>query len=265
MKTWAVVLSLLLIIPSGNVFAQIVRICNDASEWPPYTYYPRVNGEIDRSQLTGATVELMDEIFKMIGLKYSIKLLPWKRCLAEVKGFGENKRYEVFTDGSFNLDRADKYYATSLIYRTHRGVFYSKKKYPNGPQIRNISDLGRFKRICGVLGYSYKAYGADVVKRMSTGAIDMFSVLQQVSLQRCDVFLSGFETTHGGVAIGKYTIPKNIAFAPIPGIKRSSFHIFVSKSSPRAFELLTKINQAILILQNNGVSDRIFRKYLPDY
>ena len=86
--------------------------------------------------------------------------------------------------------------------------------------------------------------------------------MKRLSSQRCDILLSSLEPVYGGEAIGKYIIPPDIASMVVPGIETTTFHMFVSKSSPRAYELVTKLNQAILILQHNGASKRIFRKYL---
>lgn len=261
MKTGLI--TLLFLVASSAAIAQPVRICNDEAEWPPYTYYPRVDGKPDKSRLTGAVVELLDEIFKINEMEYSMKLLPWKRCLNEVYRFGKNRKYEVFTDGSFSVERTEKYYLSTLIYSTHQGVFYSKKKYPNGVPMQKSSDLNLFT-LCGVHGYNYDTYGLAKEKKIDTGAKTLRHALTKISKLRCDLLPNSLEPVYGGVAVGKYTIPADIASMPIPGMDPTTFHIFVSKSSPRAYELLTKINQAILILQHNGVSKKIFDKYFSE-
>ena len=265
MKTGLI--TLLFLVASSVAIAQPVRICDDAAEWPPYTYYPRVDGKPDKSRLTGAVVELLDEIFKINEMEYSIKLLPWKRCLNEVYRFGENRKFEVFTDGTFSVERTNKYYLSAMIYTTHQGVFYSKKKYPNGVPMQKSSDLNRFN-LCGVHGWNYEYlytdYGVVKDKKIDTGAKNIRHALTKISKLRCDVLPNSLEPVYGGVAVEKYTIPADNASIPIPGVDPTTFHIFVSKSSPRAYELLTKINQAILILQHNGVSNKIFNKYFAD-
>ena len=265
MKTGLI--TLLFLVASSVAIAQPVRICNDDTEWPPYTYYPRVDGKPDKSRLTGAVVELLDEIFKINEMEYSIKLIPWKRCLNEVYRFGENRKYEVFTDGTFSVERTKKYYLSTMIYATHQGVFYSKKKYPNGVPMQKPSDLNRFN-LCGVHGWNYEYlytdYGVAKEKKIDTGAKNILHALTKISKLRCDVLPNSLEPVYGGVAVEKYTLPADIASMPIPGVDPTTFHIFVSKSSPRAYELLTKINQAILILQHNGVSRNIFNRYFSE-
>jgi len=265
MKRAIIILSLIII--PGILQAQPVKICDDIAEWPPFLYYERVNGEMNKSKLVGFVPELMEEVFKIVDLKHSIKLLPWKRCLYYVDKYGEVEEYEAFINGSFSKERADKYWVTAPLYEMRSGVFYSIKKYPNGPQITKPSDLVNFK-LCGVLGYNYeliyKEYGVPKSKKIDTGATTTIAALQKISLGRCDLLESSIAAIHGGEAIGQYKIPSDIKSMPIPGGKRPIYHMYIAKTSPRAYELLTKINQALLILKNNGVSNKIYKKYFPD-
>jgi len=262
MRIWLIACVLLAI--SNDAIAQPVSICDDEGEWPPYVYYSRVDGKPDKSEVTGASVELMGEVFKLIDMKYSITLLPWKRCLMEVDKFGQNRKYEVVANGSFSKARADKYYVSTPIYKTHKGVFYSKKKFPKGPPIRKLSDLNEFDSICGVLGYNYGQYKLDPNKINLHSAPNMGAALQMLSSQRCDILLNSIESVFGGVAIGNYAIPPDVAHMAIPEIEPTTFHLFIAKSSPRGLELLKKVNKAIHILQSNGVSKKIFKKYIPE-
>jgi len=82
----------------ANTQADSVNICTDIAEFAPYTYHPRTDNKIDKSKLTGATKEFLDEIFKTINMGYKLDLLPWKRCLSEVENFGTNNNYEVFSE-----------------------------------------------------------------------------------------------------------------------------------------------------------------------
>jgi len=258
---------LFLIIIPGILQAEPIKICDDEAEWSPFIYYERVDGKVDRSKLVGFVSELMEEVFKIVGMEHSIKLLPWKRCLLYVDTYGEGKKYEAFINGSFSMERADKYWVTAPLYEMRSGVFYSTKKYPSSPQITKPSDLANFK-LCGVHGYNYELlyneYGVPKSKKIDTGALTTIAALQKISLGRCDLLESSIAVVYGGEAIGQYKIPSDIKSMPIPGGKRPTYHMYIAKTSPRAYELLTKINQALLILQNNGVSKKIYKKYIPD-
>ncbi len=243
---------------------ETVAICDDGGEWPPYIYFNRTNGKIDKSApLEGATIELFDEIFKRSGLEYSIELIAWKRCLEEVTNFGANKNYEIVTNGSYNEYRQKNYYVSAPLYKTHQGLFYSADKHKQAPVIKSAKDLNKYS-LCGILGYNYTMYTALGVKEeIDTGAKSLVTVLKKISEGRCDFFPSPMEPVLGGQTIGLYKLPENIKFVEAPWVGTTTFHLFVSKSSPRAYELYTKINQQIMILQGKGIATNIFRKYLP--
>jgi len=256
-------LFLVLMLSLPNTQAETVHICDDAAEFAPYIYRSRIEGQ-DNSQLMGATKEFLDEIFKTIGIDYKLNLLPWKRCLSEVENFGINKKYEVFSNGSYSKERSKKYYITTAIYRTHEGLWYSQNKFPKGLPVNTAKDLNQYS-LCGVLGYNYESLAdLGVTSEISTGAHTVKSALMLVAKDRCDIFIGGLEDTYGGDAIGTYKIPEYIVGVPFPEAKRPTFHLFISKSSPRAYELHTKLNQAILLLQHTGISQKIYKKYLPD-
>lgn len=88
-------------------------------------------------------------------------------------------------------------------------------------------------------------------------------ISKKLLMGRCDFFLRSIEPVHGAAAVGSVTFTKDIDSIFIPGIPGSTFHLFVAKTSPRAYELLTKVNQAIIKLQGTGKANEIYKKYLP--
>jgi polar amino acid transport system substrate-binding protein len=241
--------------------AQPVTICDDSREWPPYSYFPRVDGKADTSKLTGAMIDLIDEIFHLMHMDYSITAIPWKRCLHEVANFAQSKQYEVAIEGTLNEERLQHYYATTYVYTTTGGYWYSKKKYPQGPAIHSPEDLKKYT-LCGILGHNYTGYGVSP-ELISSSPQNYQAALTMVSLGRCDMFLSNIPTVLGKATLGELTIPDDIVGKKVPGLPSGTFHIFIAKSSPRAQELLTNINQAIHVLNLRGLTDRIFNAYLP--
>ena len=61
-----------------------VRLCDDANEWPPYTFHRRVQGQRS-AELTGYTVEVLRLIAQRRGFELRIEMLPWKRCVEAVR------------------------------------------------------------------------------------------------------------------------------------------------------------------------------------
>ncbi|CAH0536034.1 substrate-binding periplasmic protein [Vibrio marisflavi] len=237
----------------------IVKVCDDASEWPPYTFWQRENGQINKDKLSGASIEVLEEIANLTGIKFDVELTSWKRCLLEVK---KNGKFEVFMDGQFNEERAKDYFITSPVYFTSAGYWYSTDKYPDGLRIETFAELRNYN-LCGVLGYNYKGYGFPNSEGIDTGAASLQKALEKVALGRCDLLLQSAPVPYGFSAIGENIIPEGVVPHKIIEASPGGYRIFVSKRSPRAYELLTKINQAVIILGSRGVIEDIMRKYLP--
>ncbi len=240
----------------------VVNICDDKTEWPPYLFMERVNGKPNKNKLQGAMIEILEKITEITGLEFKIELYPWKRCLFEVENFGKNKKYEVFINGSYNEERAQKYYLTAPVYMTSRGYWFSSKKFPDGPDIKCTADLKKYN-VLGVLGYNYDEYGFPGNNGIDAGAKNLKAAFMKLNLGRGDILVQSAPVPYGHKAIGENIITENIVFKKLPDEKPGGFHIFISKSSPRAYELLTKINQAIVILGARGTIDEIIKKYIP--
>ena len=242
-----------------------VNICDDQSEWPPYSYFQRIDGKIDKTKLTGAVTELLDKIFKNINMPYHIDMIPWKRCLYLVEHYDKSKKYEMFINGSYSKERDRKYYMTKPIYYTAKAIFYSSKKFPNGILKDNKFDINRYK-LCDVHGYNldvyYNEYGLDKNKKVDQGARSVYDVLRKLQRGRCDAFVVSLPVVLGAVSIGKYNIPKGVKYQKYLSIKPTPFYIYVSKKSPRAKELVKKINSTIGKLKKSGEYQKIFSKYI---
>ena len=196
-------------------------------------------------------------------MQHTLTLLPWKQCLRQVELFDRAGRYEVFVDGSYTAERAKSYYLSPPLYRTNIGVFYSKKKFPNTPPITQASDLNKY-RLCGTFGYNFQPFiAAGLDAEINTTGKTNPTNFMLLTKQRYDFFLSAIQPIYGGHLTGLYVIPDEIASMPVPGVKKFTFYLFVSKTSPRALELSSKINQAVIKLHETGVSNAIFKKYLP--
>ena len=247
---------------SSVALSQPVKLCTDDAEQPPYVYYQRVNGTADKAKLTGALIDLIAEAMKLANLEYSIETVPWKRCLREVQEFDKAQTYEIAFHGTLNEDRLNAYYATTWIYARTGAFWYSKNKYPNGPSVNGYADLKNFK-LCGLLGNNYTGYFVDneIVDR---NANDHQAVFTKVAKDRCDLFLSNLTIPLGKVTIGELKIPPEIVGKRIPGATPGTFHMFISKTSPRAHTLLTLVNQALLTLEFRGISDKLFNQHIPE-
>lgn len=241
-----------------------VHICYHDGEWPPYIYFQRQNKTVNTSVVEGATVTLFNKIFRRLKLDHSITMMPWKRCLHEVTTFNQQQKYEMTFNASFNEDRASKFYITSPLYRTRQALFYSTKKFTTPPTITSGADLKGY-RLCGILGYNYTMYRkAGVINSIDTSARGLSNVLEQIANNRCDFFPSPMEPISAGKKLEVYNYSDHISAIEIPWAGTTTFHAFIAKSSPRALELYTQINQELQILQGSGESDEIFKQWLEN-
>ncbi|WP_022941272.1 substrate-binding periplasmic protein [Psychromonas hadalis] len=255
-----VVLLVCMVFPA---ISSVVSICSDSAEWPPYTFYPRNNGKIDKSMLTGATYDAIELIFKQAGMSMKMKMIPWKRCLQEVKNYTEKGNFEIFIDGSSNKKRMSQYIRTNPFYQMNQGLFYSTKKYPSGPDIKKVTDLNNFK-VCGVAGYSYEQYQKKgLTVNIDTGTKSSEALLKKLSAGRCDIFLSSIEPIIWGGLIGQFTLTADIKYSLLDEISKTKFYAWISKGSPRANQLVDTINKGLKTLKENGELETIFKTYLP--
>jgi polar amino acid transport system substrate-binding protein len=206
-------------------------------------------------------IELVERIFALVKMDYNITAVPWKRCLREVATFGRSQTFEIAIEGTLNEQRLGAFYITAPVYTTTGAYWYSKQKFPQGPMIRSPADLQGY-RLCGILGYNYTGYRISS-ERVQNQPRTYQAAFNMVSLGRCDLFLSNIPTVVGKTKLGELTVPDDIDGKRVPGLPSGTFHIFIAKSSPRAQALLAEINQAILTLHYRGITDQIFRKYLP--
>ncbi len=232
-----------------------ISVCDDENLWPPYAF-------LQDDTLTGAMIELTDALFKEADLPYNIHLAPWKRCLYQVEHFEGEPAFEVFINGSYSAERAEKFLVSSPVYTTGNAYFYSQELFDSAPHINTLSDLSDFT-VCGVHGYNYDMYRIKP-SQLSVVANDLHSAFRLLKSGRCEVVLNAYSVPFGSLFTDNPMIDDTIRANIFDELPAQSFHIFVSKKTPRAQFLLDKINAAITTLKQNGTTDRIFRKYLPD-
>ncbi len=244
---------------SAYAAAEPVHIClGDSYEWPPYSFWERVEGKPDQGRLTGYSATLVLKALENLGLDYRIHYMPWARAQQELADFASKGRCEMTWDASFNSTRAGFLYYSVPLYKTRLGLFYSTKRYPEPPQLQLPDDLRQLK-VCGVIGFNYQPYGIDwPLERLPT----IQQNLDMLDRQRCDFFPAEIEPTLGGIAIGSFSDPGQLRPLELP--QQKTFYLMVSKGSPRAHELINRLNQIIIEQQENGEAERLLQRFLPD-
>lgn len=132
-----VALSLVAAVAAGAMLSAraspIVKICDDEAGWPPYTFADRQDPRVIR----GASAELISEILKRAGYQAEIRLLPWKRCLAEVA----SGKSAIALNASYSDERAQKYLLSQPYYTLSSALFYRVQKYPTPPVVATLADM----------------------------------------------------------------------------------------------------------------------------
>lgn len=233
-----------------------ISVCDDENEWPPYTYYQRVDGK-KTTRISGFSIDVIDEIFSRNRISYSVSLLPWARCLAEVNN---GKRFQMVLDLSRNEERNTAYWMTRPYYFTSAYYFYSKKQHPQGLPIRTAADLKRF-RACGLQGYNYTLYGFFKEGEVDQGTKDFNALIAKLHARRCDLFMEQYEAMLGFGAIGNsFLSDPNLGREPIPDLSPTYFHFGISRKFPGGQALKNLIDKELLQMEASGRLKELWKK-----
>jgi|GEM_PF-378759 len=243
---------------------KIVNVCDDVTEWPPFTYVDRKApasapaGDAGAA-VVGYSVDVLRRILSPLGVEMRIQLLPWLRCLREVES---GREFQVVLNASANAEREQRFWLSSAYYDTTHTYFYSRRRFPKGVPIRSVDDLARFQ-ICGVHGYNYAPYGLRD-EQVDRGALDFSRVIAKLLVGRCELGIEKLEAVRAARYKGQQLLADpDIAYAPIPGMAKGEFHMLVSRQHPQGEALLAAINAGLKALRDSGELKALRSRYLP--
>lgn len=236
-----------------------VYVCDDKEPWPPYTYPSSEEKAGAADRRIGAMVDFLDAVMREANISYEIKLKPWLRCLKEISSYSQSPQAEVMMGVNYNEERGQYALFSVPVFENKRGIFYSKSEFPDGPNWKTPSDTKNFV-VCVVKGFDY----SNVILSKEGPKFEVSSTklaLKQIKRGRCQVLFNSVAAVLGTKLYGDSIVPEGIAYKEYMTTKPNSYHIMVSKKSPRAELLLRKINRAIVTLNRNGTRQAIFTKY----
>lgn len=233
-----------------------VGIDNASSEWPPYEFFIRENGE-KTGKMVGYSIDVLDEIFSAYGISYEFRAYPWKRTLANLV---TGEKVQMILPTSTNADREKKYLMSSRVYSITPSFFYMRTKYPDGITISNAGDLLKYGEVCGRLGFNYANFGMEN-KNIETQADNFGALMKMLKTGRCDTVLARYEVLAGYALLGQPLLSNDIGTAPVPGVASEGFYYAVTRNQPFSNELLAVINLGLARLENQGRLAQIFAKY----
>lgn len=233
--------------------------CEDGT-WPPYTFMKDFgNGD----EITGASYDLLAALAKKIGLVLEFKVIPWKRCLANVHAYASTG-FEMFINGNSSEERLEKYLRSNPVFQTNLGYAYHSDNELKFGNISSMKDLNGY-HICGVLGYNYgNEVKAGLTTKINTVSMTVHDAMKRVMEKKCDAFLTTYQVVQGGINLGFFKATPELLYRKSPGLEPTPIYYWITRSSPRSQWLLSQFNQAIQALQSSGEADRIFKKYIDD-
>ncbi|MBA5689073.1 substrate-binding periplasmic protein [Rugamonas apoptosis] len=232
---------------------QVIRVCGQVAEWPPYLYFRRDQGG-PTDDVIGYSAEMLQLSLERKGLRYTLDMLPWRRCTESVR-LG---MHDMMTDLANDPYRAKTYLVSKPYYTQHLVYFFDMSR-PR-PAIDTAADLKKL-RLCAVNGYTYAAFGLNPAQ-IDTGSQDLMQSLLKLKNNRCDAVPERLEIALGYQALGKIDFKVlGISYGALPDLQPSPFHMMVSRNVPYAAELLEVLDDGIESLGRGGDARRLAAKY----
>lgn len=234
-----------------------VRLCDDVNEWPPYTYFRRVDGQRS-AELTGYTVELLRLIAQRRGFELRIEMLPWKRCVEAVR-YGEMLG---FLNAIVTPERKADFLISDLLYETRLLALWSRQQHPNGLRVHSQADLAAL-RIGGVHGYSYSQLSEAEQARLQR-APHYESLVQMLHRGRVDVALVNEGVMLGHAALGSpaFAASASLGQTALQDRQPSRFHLMFTRARPEGERLQALVNEELAALQRSGELAKLRAQFL---
>ncbi|WP_420549018.1 substrate-binding periplasmic protein [Curvivirga sp.] len=220
--------------------------------FPPYTYL------IDE-QLTGIDIDILDELSRRSGVKFTYVTLPWKRALKKTE-IGE-------VDGMFSLFHNQK--RASYAHFIEPAIHYSTYKLfvRTGEEFiyQDVSDLYG-KSVVLNLGYyinsplerAIKAGKVKVLRIPYTG-----EALAVLANRKVDVLIGNYHE----ILFNKGLNPDldHIVDLPNPIQMPKEAYLVISKKAeiPDKKRVMEELSQHLLTIHQDGTVNRIYQKHHP--
>lgn len=219
------------------------------SYWNPYSYIS--TGDPD--EVKGFSVEIVRRILEDEGSEPIFMILPWKRCLRML----ELKQLDLVLDGSMSPERLDKFIFSDEMYRVEHVFFYSKRKFPKGPTIQNISDVGNYS-LGGLAGFNFEVYPFDV-SRVQDGAADYKGLLAMLQFGRFDLAVALKQIVMAHAKMNALDMSE-FGMVDIPAMNSIPFYI-LGANTPSGRILISRINKGLEKLRKSGEYNTCLIKY----
>lgn len=211
---------------------------------------------VKNGKQTGLLVDVINEVFRRTGYSVEIAIMPWARCLAEVKAGRIDGIFSVYQ----TRERQEFLTYAEEVLITQVQAFFVRKD----SAISFDGDLGKLSELrLGIINQT--SYGPRLDAALEKGVFKKVDVANNVSasinkllLDRVDVIPSyrhvalDSARTMGAAGLVKELTP---AIEAIP-----SYLAFTNKKDYA--KVIAAYNQALRAMKKDGTYDTIFSKYL---
>lgn len=214
-------------------------------EYPPY-----VSADPRQSFIT----ELFSHIGKQMGVKFTFRFLPWKRCVAALDA-GAVWAVVPFVP---TPERRERYLLSDPLYARKARFFY----HENGGRIwpagyKELADMGGL-RIGGVAGYWYESMFREAGIRLDPAVNDL-SNFRKLQAGRFDLAIVDEN-------VGRYLARTHFAqdaaqFHSLGSPYYVSDNVLMLNRQPANAALLASFNRALETLRRSGVYDDIVSRH----
>ncbi len=240
---------------AGSLKGKTIRFCGDGSGWPPYTYMDQREPGI----VKGYDVDVLTEILEPHGIKAEFAMPSWKQCLERTdKGVA----FQVALSSSYSDERAKRFLFTRKYYTSVQSFFYSKKRFPEKPDIKSASDLFLYGQVCGRYSYNYEGTGVIKNDQVNMAAKTYNALVLRTLHEDCAFFLGRPSIILGFKLVGRELFDtRQIGYAPIPKANKDDFYMLISRNVPYSEELKSIIDDGILRMEKTGRLREILDSY----
>jgi polar amino acid transport system substrate-binding protein len=234
---------------SNPVFAseKSLNICWEKELKPPFLMLN------DQHQPTGIAVEWLEQILQAHNITPKHRILPWKRCLVELK----RGNVDIVPNASFKESRLQFAYYTQPIYSTHLKLYHL-----NSAQFKpqNFTEIEQFSayRVGGVNGFNYAPF--DGLLKVNLGTKTRKALLAKLERGRLDFAILQQEVLQAMLINQPEQLAKFVAIDS-PITPSQPYHALVIKSA-NGQSIVNLIDNGIKALQNSGEYQQILDGYL---
>jgi polar amino acid transport system substrate-binding protein len=208
---------------------------------------------VKTGRVRGYSIRVLDAIMARHRIRYAIRLLPWTRCLAELK---DGSRTQMSLDMTINDERSAVYHMTRPYYTTSGHYFYSRRSFPAGLRVERLEDIATFS-VCGLKGYNYDKLKLRYVDK---GAQDYRALIAKLHAKRCDIFVEQYEALAGFGAIGMPLLDDpDLGHGAVPGIPPVAFSMAVSRRFRHAEALHRLLERELAQMDSSGELKRLWK------